>query len=361
MKLNFNRRGVKLFFITFAVKGRGQVLSSLSESETRPILTNEGEVVKALWRHVHRLYPYLGTSDYVIMPDHVHLLLIVDFDRAAAFNPLVFIHWFKRTSRLWINAIIGGTAPAPRSDTKELSPTPDFIFAPDDFIYPREAPYGVRGATPIVAFDWESTFWLDLAMGPRQLKAIRHYIRLNPARALWKAKNPDCFIRRAVKTAKLVDELGPLPEIFYAVGDVTILGSPFLRHVRLTMKKTAEEHQAEIDEIVEAARRGVVLVSGFISAGEKALLRRLKAEANVRFVKTLPYALSSRYDPSAEDSREIAAHRLVIISTLADTAAISSQEMRVSRAAARSFRENCLAMNDLAAALSARSALLHHS
>ena len=50
-----------------------------------------------------------------------------------------------------------------------------------------------------------------------------------------------------------------------------------------------------------------MIVSGFLSPGEKELLRCLKAEPRARFVKTLPYALPSRYDPSAEDSREIAA------------------------------------------------------
>lgn len=50
-----------------------------------------------------------------------------------------------------------------------------------------------------------------------------------------------------------------------------------------------------------------MIVSGFLSPGEKELLRCLKAEPRARFVKTLPYALPPRYDPSAEDSREIAA------------------------------------------------------
>ena len=75
MKLHFNHRGVKLFFITFAVERRAKVLSKLVDEKSRPELTALGEAVKALWRNLHRVYPWLGTSDYVIMPDHVHLLL----------------------------------------------------------------------------------------------------------------------------------------------------------------------------------------------------------------------------------------------------------------------------------------------
>ena len=368
MKLNFNHRGVKLFFITFAVAGRAKVLSRLVDEKSRPELTSLGEAVKALWRHLHGLYPWLGTSDYVIMPDHVHLLLIVDFDRCPKFNPLVFIHWFMTQSERWVNAILGDSAPAPPPGVKELVDLPDFVYCPCDFMYPRGpngeehwaaasngqrrgAPVaqGVRGCPP--KFAWEDGFWLDLPMSPAQLKSIRRYIRLNPARALWKARHPDCFIRRAVPREKLVAEGEGLPPVFYAIGDLTILGSPFLFHVRLTLKKTVEEHREAIDEIVEKARRGMIPVSGFISPGEKEALRRLKAEPLARFVKTLPNALPPKYDPSAEDSRELAAHRLVILSGMAETAAISSLDIRRSQAAAHGFRQNCLAMNAIAAAL----------
>ena len=138
---------------------------------------------------------------------------------------------------------------------------------------------------------------------------------------------------------------------FDGVGALTLLGSPFLFHVRLTLKKTVTEHAAAIEEIVEKAQRGMVPVSGFISPGEKEALKRLKAEPRARFVKLLPYALPSRYDPSAEDSREIAAGRLLILSPFRDTPDISSLEMKRSPSSAHAFRRNCLAMNDIAAKL----------
>ena len=50
-------------------------------------------------------------------------------------------------------------------------------------------------------------------------------------------------------------------------------------------------------------------------------------------------------------SRELAAHRLVILSGMAETAAISSLDIRRSSAAAHGFRQNCLLMNEIGAAL----------
>ena len=359
MNLNFNRHGVKLFFLTFAVEGRRKVLSTVTDETTRPTLTDLGAAVKALWRSVHKIYPWLGTSDYVIMPDHVHLLLVVDFDRSPGVNPLVFTHWFKDQSAIWINAIIGGSAPAPLADAHELAPLPDFIFCPCGFAYPEMPPCvaaapsdaaasGGAGAVPPI-FAWERAFWLDLPMSPRHLKAIRHYIRLNPARQLWKTRHPDLFrCCRALKAARLV-RFGN--RRFDGLGNLTLLGSPFLFHVRLTLKKSLAEHAETIEQIVERAKRGEVPVSGFISPGEKEALKRLKAEPSARFIKLLPFTLPDRYDPSAEDSREIAAGRLAILSGFTDTPAIASRDMRTNPAAAHAFRANCLAMNDLAAKL----------
>ena len=146
--------------------------------------------------------------------------------------------------------------------------------------------------------------------------------------------------------------LSPVPcRVLHALGDLTLLGSPFFFHVRLTLKKTVAEHEAAIAEIVAEAQRGRIPVSGFISPGEREALRRLKATPGARFVKLLPHALPPRYDPSAEDSREIAAGRLLLLSGCPDTPAIASRDMRSDPAAAHEFRRNCLAMNELAAAL----------
>ena len=78
MHLTFAHHGLQFFFLTICVKGRHSVLSRLVEGEKRPELTCAGECVKALWRAVHGLNSALTASDYVIMPDHVHLLLIVN-------------------------------------------------------------------------------------------------------------------------------------------------------------------------------------------------------------------------------------------------------------------------------------------
>jgi len=368
MRLDVHRNGVKLFFITFAMVGRQPILSRLVDEMSRPELLPLGEWVKEALLAIHQVWAAVGISDFVIMPDHVHFLMVVDFLRAPKFNPLWATHRLLDAIEAGWNH--RGQAPEPPNAVDELfaavergravaaelarsgSAAQGQTAAAANGAVAQAAgaaQAGFGAASPAHPVLFERNPWLDLAFDPRQLKAIRHYIRLNPARALWKLRHPDLFVcHRNLKTARLARLA---PRHFDGIGNLPLLGSPFLFHVRLTLKKTVEEHREAIDEIIDKARHGWVPVSGFISPAEKEALRRLKAEPHARFIRLLPYALPDRYGPSAEDSREIAAGRLAILSPMTKTAAISSLEMRNSAAASHQFRENCLLMNEIGAKL----------
>lgn len=303
MHLKLSKSGKKFFFITLCTEGREKTLSRINDDATIA-LTPAGEAIVNEWRAQHAKNAALTASNFVIMPDHAHLLLIVDYDKSPDFDIIDWIHNFTATTAT-----------------------------------------GSSGALPRpLALRWEPHFWLVLSFDSRQLSAIRRYIKLNPARALWKIRNPDRFIRRANIRHAVLDET----RRWDALGDLTLIASPFIFPVRLTRKKTLEEHKAEIDKIIAKARQGAIPVSGFISPGEKEVLRRLKAEPLARFIKTLPHALPPRYDPSAEDSRELAAGRMLILSGFPQTVQHNGSIAR----------SNCLLMNDLITAMCARAATL---
>ena len=357
-------------------------LSRLVDERSRPVLLPCGEIVKALLVAMHRCFPCATISDFVIMPDHVHFLLIVDYSQDPAFSPLWATHRLMDAAEiLWAleRGTDGGTAPEPPEADAALSKA--ITLARQNFgqlivgnhaVLPQgknspppqgfggaeakqSPPAGVRGLQAPVpsheavsvpahgtAMCWNRHCFIELSFDARQLKAIRRYIRLNPARALWKARHPDRFIRFANIRHPVLDPA----RRWDAMGNLTLIASPFLHHVRLTMRKTVEEHAAEIEDIMQRAVRGLVPVSGFISPGEKELLRRLKAEPQARFIKTVPFSLPPRYDPSAEDSRELAADRMLILSGFPQGTPDSRENLRA----------RCNIMNSLAAALCARAA-----
>ena len=395
MKMQFHHAGRQFFFITIAIERHPKAnltpqegLSRLVDERSRPALLPCGEIVKALLVAMHRCFPCATISDFVIMPDHVHFLLIVDYSQDPTFSPLWATHRLMDAAEiLWAleRGTDGGSAPEPLEADAALSkaitlarqnfgqlivgnhavlPQPistlqGFGGAAKDSptlqgfggaVTKQSHPAGVRGLQAPVRSPqsapqgprWNRRCFIELSFDARQLKAIRRYIRLNPARALWKARHPDRFIRFANIRHPVLDPA----RRWDAMGNLTLLASPFLHHVRLTMRKTAEEHAAEIDGIMERAVRGLVPVSGFISPGEKELLRRLKAEPQARFIKTVPFSLPPRYDPSAEDSRELAADRLLILSGFPQGTPDSRENLRA----------RCNIMNSLAAALCSKAA-----
>ena len=369
MRFPLIHTGRRFFFFTFVVEGRRKVLSRLERGAKRPALTALGERVKAVWAALHRVDAHFTASDFVIMPDHVHLLLIVNSAGEFRFNPLVFAHWFMAATT------DGGYAPEPPVDwtrfylakqerggahgkgpalqgfgggQQESEATlQGFGGGQQESEATAQGFGGSQQESEVTAqgfgggqppsFVWTRDYWVDISFDARQLAAIRRYIRMNPARYFWKLDNPDMFLRRGHIRHPALD-----PALTWtACGDLTILASPFLFLVRLTMKKTAAELEDEIAGHIERVKRGGIPVSGFLSAGEREFERRLKAMPHSRWIKAVPYSLPAKYDPSVEDSRYLAAHRELILSSFAEAEAPPF----VIR------RHLCLAMNERTAAM----------
>ena len=66
------------YFVTFCVDKRKNILSKIvGEGSSLPLLTSYGKAVDKLIGEIPGKYPGIGVEAYVIMPNHVHLLLSV--------------------------------------------------------------------------------------------------------------------------------------------------------------------------------------------------------------------------------------------------------------------------------------------
>ena len=68
------------YFVTICVKERKNILSetTVGANNVRPNeirLTKYGEIVKSAINNIPKYYPNISVDNYVIMPDHIHLLL----------------------------------------------------------------------------------------------------------------------------------------------------------------------------------------------------------------------------------------------------------------------------------------------
>lgn len=304
MRLRFQQHGRQFFFFTFCVEGRRPVLARIAKGRgTRPPeppngpfskgsgsapcplhgggnaeahteLLPAGESVLAFLKSLHDRNPALTASDRVVMPDHVHFVLIVDFDQDPGFQPLSFAHRFMEEAaagELVATGVLGGLAAA------------GGLVATGGLGGQRPPSFAHASAGPL----WEPNFWLALSFSSRQLSSIRKYIRHNPARALWKAAHPDKFLRHSGFRHPILD-----PALRWsACGELTLLGSPFLFPVRLTRRRSVEAQKEEIAQAMERALCGMIPVCGFLSPAEKELQHRLRSESRARWIKMVPHGL----------------------------------------------------------------------
>lgn len=75
------------YFITVCVKNRKPILSRIVGATIgRPFeiqLTRCGEIVKKSIKNITEFYPAIEVDNFVIMPDHIHLLLRIHVDNSG--------------------------------------------------------------------------------------------------------------------------------------------------------------------------------------------------------------------------------------------------------------------------------------
>ena len=98
-----------------------------------------------------------------------------------------------------------------------------------------------------------------------QLERWLNYLKDNPRRLLMKRENPELFrVQRGLVYAG---------QTFSAIGNRFLLERPLKQQVQCSRNITETDLQTKLDDCLQAARQGAVLVSPAISKGEKAIMR----------------------------------------------------------------------------------------
>jgi REP element-mobilizing transposase RayT len=70
---NYSDAGV--YFVTICVDGKHELLSSIHDSNVS--LTEIGSIVDREWRHIPNAFPQTTIDEYVVMPNHLHGILVI--------------------------------------------------------------------------------------------------------------------------------------------------------------------------------------------------------------------------------------------------------------------------------------------
>lgn len=211
-----------------------------------------GEKIAA---EIERIPSYKDASSielyrYIIMPDHVHIMLQVH-DRLPK-HLGQYVRWFKRqcSAILAEEAKLAGIAAR---------------------VEPKDAPVGhPLGATPpsnirpLFAPEYHDRVLTNKG----QLQHMKRYILDNPRRLALKRANPDLFrIRQNIRLGRT---------LCVAMGNIFLAEYPQRAVLQCSRRMTQEEIDAKREECLYQAANGVVYISGAISEGEKQISRALR-------------------------------------------------------------------------------------
>ena len=134
-----------------------------------------GQMAWDIWDLIPSQFPHCTLDAFVVMPDHIHGILVIGDDGID--------HIGRRDA---INRVSTGTPdessqPAPGGVTQHHNP----MLSPHSLSrvmrwYKGRCTHDMRALRP--DFGWQSRYYDRIIRNDKELEAVRHYIKTNPAR-----------------------------------------------------------------------------------------------------------------------------------------------------------------------------------
>ena len=282
-------KGVGVYHVTLTVPSREPLLGRLliqdnDPSNARIERTALGNAVVDELYVMGRLHPAIRILQFCLMPDHLHAVIHVTKVMDTSIRAVIRGYWqgVKKHGRAYTLSV----ASELNSGTTNEGSYPFPVFTERPFIRPLSR----RG----------------------QLHTMIRYVQMNPQRLATKRLKPGYF-----RVQKDVEIGGRKYDV---VGNVALLMAEHFEtvHVRSVMVKAAEQGNSEplrnyMNGCVLSARRGVVMLSPFISPQEKQVMKVLLQEQH-SFILLTDNGFRDYYKPADELFDACAAGRLLILS-----------------------------------------------
>ncbi len=225
-------------------------------SEAKIKYSRLGSLIASTFYRISELDPNIKVLQYMIMPDHVHLII-----RVCATIPRPIGSYIGQL-KVRITQQFGSS-----------------VFDPD--------------------------FYDCILYKNRSLDSLFRYLKENPVRLAIRRDNPDFFTR--------VNHLQIDGEEYQAYGNIHLLENPSKEVLIVHRRYTPEQLKALTDRWLYTAENRGVIVSPFISPSERSLRAQIE-ELGGKIILITDQSFPERYKPAAHDFRLCAEGRLLIIS-----------------------------------------------
>ena len=324
-------RGASLF-ITISTAPRRNIFGRISGNEV--YLSQLGKHVADALDAMPRLNDGLRLYGRVVMPDHIHFNVYL---RPGLNEPLKVlgnaIRRFKNhTTKLAKILLADRSILADRSSTISTT-TPNssaIALAPntssegratqprppscDDGRAAQPRPQGSDSGRSMIGQNgqlWQQGYHDRLCLSRTFIDATERYIRYNPLKwALMHGIDHALRIHEPLDSPRLADG-----DYWKGVGNTALLGTgEKIVALRISRRCSSSQIAATVRRMEAAVDKGYIILSGFISPGEKAVRDMLCARADARFIRILPSCIpNARFKPESRYVPAFAAGRYLEI------------------------------------------------
>ena len=320
-------RGVGIYHITLTVPSRQPLFGTLVIPQNDPSLarverTALGNAVVDELYVMCKHYPAIHIFQFCLMPDHLHAVIRVTRVMDTSIRSVIRGYWqgVKKLGRAYTLVV----SPELNSGTTNQGKTIDQGKPADQGKTTDQGKPADQGKTTDQGKptgEWNNGWAFPIfterpfirPLSRRgQLQAMMHYVRMNPQRLATKRLMPGFFrVQQGI-------EIGG--RSFDGVGNVALLHAEHydVVHVRSIWVKAAEHGDSQplrdyMNSRVLKARKGVVMVSPFISQQEKQVMQVLINEQHP-FILLADNGFRDYYKPSDALFDACAAGRVLILS-----------------------------------------------
>lgn len=265
-----------VYLVTMTIEGRRPLLGTLVGSPDAPAgsadaphveLTPLGERVRQVWMNNESVYKGVSIIATTIMPDHLHGILFFKEDAGVTLGTV--IKGFKAGCNKAYRELQGQQQPPLQPLQPPLQPPhgggierrPPSVYAGTSCLHqgqPQERRDREHG------YLWSPNYNDHILEGGGELQRWKDYLCDNPLRLAIRRAHREYFrVRFDVTVAG---------RTYAAIGNRFLLNYPQKEAVQCSRSLTPEAVAAEVEKLMEKARKGVVLVSPSISDGEKAVM-----------------------------------------------------------------------------------------
>ena len=292
----------RIYMVTLAIEGRRPLLGALVGDASQPTTAPNGprllpsELGAAVLQEVDgipRYYPQITIIARQLMPDHLHILLYVTRPLPVHLGQVVsgFKAGCNKKWRLM-------------QEPQRQEPQRQSHWAPNR-VPGSSAAGSVPGSSAArnKGLLWEQGYHDRVLSGEGQLQRLVDYIRENPRRSLIKRQHADWFRPCSITAAGTT---------LHAFGNLELLRAPHRQAVRISSRITEGERNRQQHELLSAARQGTILISPFISTGER-FVEETALQEHLPIVKLLPNGFSPYYKPQGHFFEACSEGRLLLL------------------------------------------------